>query len=149
MLIGGHIANADNAAIRLRARFTNVEDFGFYFEDVARAHRLRPAKFVDAKTNRAPGQFKLAGNEQIHAHRAGVPAAGGKPLENAFRGGVLIEVKRLRIEFARERFDILRGDRDRARAKPIANMKVFEIEFRDRDEAEMPEGRIELPTKGL
>ena len=75
---------------------------------VAGQHRLLPFDVVDAR-RALRGRIEQEGvAEQPHEHRAGMPAGGRQPAENAGLAGRLVEMHRLRIELAGEFDDLLR-----------------------------------------
>jgi len=55
-----------------------------------------------------------------------VPSRGRQPLEHGFPRRLIVEVKRLRIVFGRERLDLVLRDLDGAAFEPHAQGKVFE-----------------------
>src|SRR5262249_33462545 len=95
---------------------------------VARAGWLGPSKFVHSRTDDAVHRFQPALDTKSHRQRCCVPAARGKPFEEAVGCGCVVKVKWLRIEFAGEGLDGLRGYGDGPATKGLADLEVLEIE---------------------
>src|SRR5262249_52108122 len=65
-------------------------------------------------------------DQQLHADRPDMPAGCGKPAEQRFAPLLLVEMKALRIEPAREGLDTLSGEGEGAEFPPIADLHVLE-----------------------
>ena len=78
---------------------------------VAGQHRLLPFRIVDAGRALRGRIEQEAVADQPHEHRAGVPARGRQPAEDAGLAGRLVEMHRLCVELAGE-FDDLFGRHD-------------------------------------
>ena len=76
---------------------------------VACQHRFSPFHMVDAERALRGRIEQEAVAQHAHEHAAGVPARGGEPAEQAGVAGRLVEMHRLRIEFAREFDDLVGG----------------------------------------
>ena len=96
---------------------------------VAGIDRLEPAQFVDP--GRAePGLLvvdDMAGDHR-HGHRRGVPAARREPPEMGLGGGLVGQMERLRVVFARELEHFLAGHLIGAELGLGADFQVFEID---------------------
>src|SRR3954467_2222390 len=127
LLVARSRAHLDESLVRPRLRRPHLEHLGFHGELVARPHGQRPAEFVEAGADDAPGRLEVALHQEAHGHRRGVPAARGKPAEDRAPRGLLVLVERLRIEFRREAFDALALDAQAPRAVFLSGCEVLEI----------------------
>ena len=102
-------AQRDEAELGLRFRQALGQHGGPAGQRIAGQHRLLPFDLVDA--GRAlRGRVEQEGVAQhAHEHRAGVPAGGRQPAKDAGLAGFLVEMHRLRIEFAGEFDDLGRA----------------------------------------
>src|SRR6266704_1706861 len=65
-------------------------------------------------------------NRKVHGDRGCVPSRGRKPLERRVRGGRLVQVERLRIEFRREPLDIFTRDRRLTAPEAHPDLQIIE-----------------------
>ena len=65
-------------------------------------------------------------DHQPHPDTHGMPAGGAQPLEMRPGGRLFVEMKRLRIETRRKRFDRLGGERVAPHATAFANLNILE-----------------------
>lgn len=126
ILVGRDITDSDDAAIWFGSRRADLNDFSLKAQGVAWTHRSRPLQFVDAQTDGAAGQLKIAGDKQFHRHRGGVPAARGQAAKDASLCRVQIEMERLRIELLCEIDNVLLGHVESAGLEAIADVQVFQ-----------------------
>ena len=123
---------ADDAPVRIRARWSHFEHLAFDGEDVAGINRTRPADLLHANADQSTGDPEVTCHHQPHRQGGGLPAARDQPAEQARTGGRLVEVKRLGIEVGGERLDPVRIDRRGRCAKRLPNRKIFEKKGLDR-----------------
>src|SRR2546423_1596501 len=62
-LIRRDVSDADNTAIRFRARRAGIENFRLKAQDVTRTNRARPAQFIDSEAHGTAAQFQFAGDK--------------------------------------------------------------------------------------
>src|SRR5262249_47424484 len=117
----------DQPLLRARLRRTHLEDLALEAQLIARTHRVRPAELVEAGADDAARGLELALDQEPHGERRRVPAARRQATEYAFAGGILIEMKRLRIELGGKALDPIAVDAGAAGAVGLANGKVLEI----------------------
>ena len=94
---------------------------------ISRAHRVRPAEFVEAGSHDAASGLEFALNQQSHGERSRVPAARRQAAEYAVTGGFLIEMKGLRIELGGKALDPIGVDADATGTVGLADGKVLEV----------------------
>src|SRR5439155_360096 len=82
-------------------RRSQIDNLGFDGQDVARSHDIRPAQFINPKTDRAFSEIHIL-HKQPHGHCCGVPAAGDQAFENCSLGAFTTKMKHLRIKFVGE-----------------------------------------------
>ena len=105
-------ARAHDADLRPRLRWTHLENLNAHVNRVA---RRRAASAISAlpcphRSGRRRDSMCVS-SEHLHRQRGGVPAAGDQLPEERRLRGLRIEVKRLRIVLARERYDRFLSDR--------------------------------------
>src|SRR5439155_8983876 len=94
---------------------------------ISGAHRSRPAELVEAGSDDSAHRLQLAPDQKPHGERGGMPAARRQAAENRRARGVVVEVKRLRIELRGETLDPLRVHMKRVRPEDLSDGKIFEI----------------------
>ena len=72
---------------------------------VAGTGRFGPRDLA-SRADEAAGDGRATIHEQSHREGGGVPAAGGEAGKERLGGGILIEMKGLRVELFREPFDL-------------------------------------------
>src|SRR5215510_15679511 len=97
---------------------------------VTRLDRTRPAQFVDAAADDAVRERQRL-DDELHGHRGRVPAAGDELLEEARARARLVEVERLRVEFAGESFDRTSIDNGARGARSSRNVVSTACSFRN------------------
>lgn len=93
------------AAIRSRARWRDFNDFALNMEYVSGTGRCRPAQ-LSPGADEAAGEWRTTLDIQTHRDRGGMPTARRQTLEERALGGLVVRVKRLRIELDRECLDL-------------------------------------------
>src|SRR2546423_13032327 len=111
---------------RLRARCAKIDNLGFNLQLIARFHRVRPTKLIDAKTDRTFGKIERL-HEQSHRDRRCVPTTGNQLAKYRRISYLAIEMKRLRIKLSREGNDLVLADRVRFRLESIGDLQVLEV----------------------
>src|ERR1700730_15998692 len=96
---------------------------------VARPDRFAPGDLA-AGANDAAGDRQSAANQKTHGDRRRVPAARREALEERIAGGLFVEMKRLRIEFAREGLDLVGGERSRTAGETLTDDKIVKVQCR-------------------
>jgi hypothetical protein len=89
------------SAIGSRARWRNFNDFALHMEYVSGTGRCRPAQ-LSPGAHEAAGEWRTTLDIQTHRDRGGMPTARRQTLEERALGGLVVRVKRLRIELDRE-----------------------------------------------
>src|SRR3954469_10280014 len=106
---------------RTRCRRTDRQDLARVGHRIPGEHGLDPAQVTKARRRTTDCDFLAARlhlgagalafrNDQLHADRRNVPSGRGKAAEQRCAAGLFIEMKRLRIELARERLDRFGGE---------------------------------------
>src|SRR6266851_927275 len=93
---------------------------------VAGTHRLQPAQLA-ADAEDPAGRPEIAGEAEAHRERGSMPAARRKPREHRMARGLVVEMKRLRVERRRESGDRIGVDGQRGRAEFLPNSEILEI----------------------
>src|SRR5579872_7176749 len=96
--------------LRLAFRRDQLDHLAFEMKRIAGTHRLHPAQFVHPGAEQGMRAKGPGRDRKPHRNRRGMPAGGGKPLQDAVLGGFLIEMKRLRIEFGGKAQDLFPRD---------------------------------------
>ena len=84
-------------------------------------------------------------DDEFHREAAGMPAAGNQSVPSARCRARRIDMKPLRIEFAREASDLLFGHGDRPGVDQLSCMKLFELHT-DTDDVDMTARSLSVET---
>lgn len=115
------------AAIGSRARWRNFNDFALNMEYISGTGRRWPAQLSPGPDN-AASEWRTTLNIETHRDRGGVPTARCQAIEESAFCGLLVRVKRLRIELNRERFDLGFVKRVCLAGKALSDMQIVKIE---------------------
>ena len=96
-------------------------------KDVARPRRTRPTDLA-ARTDDAAGDGCAATDQESHGNRCRVPAAGGQTAKQAGSGGIVIEMKWLRIELRGKALDLRLVQSMTSTGKALSNPQVVPVE---------------------
>lgn len=118
----------DRAAIGSRPRWRNFNDFALNMEYVSGTGRCRPAQ-LSTGADEAAGERRTTLDIQTHRDRSGVPTARRQALEERAFRGLLVRVKRLRIELNRECPDLRFVKPVRSAGKALSDVKIVKIEL--------------------
>src|SRR5258708_32339046 len=110
----------------LRSRDAKIDNLGLDLQPITGSHCIRPTQFIYTKTNRAFGEVQRL-DKQTHRNRRGMPTAGDDPPEHCLARHRCIQMKRLRIELAREVDNFLFANLVCSRLEPITGLKIFKI----------------------
>jgi hypothetical protein len=118
----------DRAAVRLRARRHDFNDFAFNMEYVSKAGRCRPTQ-LSSGANKAAGERRTTLDIQTHRDRGGVPTARRQALEKRALSGLLVRVKGLWIELKRECLDLRFVKPVRPAGQALSDTKIVKIQL--------------------
>ena len=123
-----HLRLRDHGApVGAALRRVGLDDAHAAGEDVAGAHRPGPAQALDPRRAEAGRAVEDPVDEQAHEHRRRVPAARGQAAEGARVGGLLVDVKRLRVVAPGELEDLLPCDLIGAELRLLADLEVLPV----------------------
>src|SRR5206468_1244227 len=125
-LITGFAANRHHTTVGAGARGHGGHHLGVDLQGVAGAHGTRPLDFA-AHTDDAPRTWGRTVDHQPHRDRRRVPSAGREAREQAARGEFFVQMKRLRVELAREGLDLGLAHGSGRADKALADLEVVEI----------------------
>jgi hypothetical protein len=128
-LIERRRAHLDEPLSRARLRYPYLEHFALHTQLIAGPHRSRPTNLIKPEANDAACGFELTLDEQPHRQCRSVPTARRESAEERGARGVLIEVKWLRIELGRKRFDSLRLNLQASGAECLCDCKILKVSF--------------------
>jgi hypothetical protein len=115
------------AAIGSRARWRNFNDFAFHMEYISGASRRWPIQLSPGPDN-AASEWRTTLNIETHRDRGSVPTARCQSIEECAFRGLLVCVKRLRIELNCERLDLGFVKRVCLAGKALSDMQIVKIE---------------------
>jgi hypothetical protein len=116
------------SAIGSRARWRNFNDFALHMEYVSGTGRCRPAQ-LSPGAHEAAGEWRTTLDIQTHRDRGGMPTARRQTLEERALGGLVVRVKRLRIELDRECLDLRFVKPVHSAGKALSYMKIVKIQL--------------------
>src|SRR5262245_117858 len=117
----------DRSAVWSRARRHDLRDLAFDVEHVAGPCRCRPSD-LSAEANDAASYREPPIHLKTHRDRCGMPSARREPTEQGGLRGLAIRVKRLRVEFVRERQDLSLVERVRTAPEAPSDVQGVQIE---------------------
>jgi hypothetical protein len=126
VLVEGRRSNADHAAIGPRIGGPYFEDFTLGVQFVAGANRARPAQFVEAYAQNATRRPKLTVDQKPHGHCGRMPSARRQTLKRRLPGGVLVEMKGLRIELPCESENLILFDAQPTGLENLSDREIFQ-----------------------
>jgi hypothetical protein len=126
VLVEGRRSNADHAAIGPRFGRAYFENFARGVQFVAGANGARPAEFVEAHAQNAARGPKLAADQKPHGYCGRMPSARRQAPKRRPPGGILVEMKGLRIELPCESENLIPFDAHASSLENLSDCKIFQ-----------------------
>src|SRR6266849_6435106 len=126
-LVAGFAPHRDRSAVRPRARRHDFHDLAFDVEHIPGPRCRRPGDF-SPEANDAASDREAAVDLKAHGDCRSVPSARRESMEQGCLRGLVIGVKRLRVEFSGECRDLFLVERMGAAREAPSEVKFVQIE---------------------